>query len=93
MDRPELIDACGDIAVDVMRAINYYTYENRDNNLETLYVCGGGEGIPQLLKAIQETVPLNLVSLRTLSEGIVKDSLAMAACPSAIGMCWNGEDD
>lgn len=93
MDRPELTDACGDIAVDVMRAINYYTYENRDNNLETLYVCGGGEEIPQLLNAIRETVPLNLVSLRTLSEGIVKDPRAMAACPSAIGMCWNGEDD
>ena len=30
------------IAVEIMRAINYYTYENQNNTLEKLYVYGGG---------------------------------------------------
>ena len=48
------------IAVEIMRAINYYTYENRDNTLETLYYYGGGSAVTPLIETIRSTVDLDV---------------------------------
>jgi type IV pilus assembly protein PilM len=88
MDSESIRDACGDIAVDVMRAMNYYTYEKRDNTLENIYVCGGGAMIPQLIEELRDSVPLNIVQLSDLaSEDVDQDALTNG--PAAIGICWN----
>ena len=90
MDSESIRDICGDIAVDVMRAMNYYTYEKRDNTLENIYVCGGGAWIPQLIEELSENVPLQIVPLSTLTtEDVEPDALIDG--PAAIGICWNGE--
>lgn len=44
------------IAVEIMRAINYYTYENQNNTLEKLYVYGGGSHLKQLVASIADSV-------------------------------------
>lgn len=43
------------IAVEIMRAINYYTYENQNNTLEKLYVYGGGSHIRSLVASIADS--------------------------------------
>lgn len=48
------------IAIEIKRAINYYTYENRDNTLDTLYYFGGGYHYPMLIDAIKEAVELDV---------------------------------
>lgn len=91
MDTEAIRDVCGQIAVDVMRAVNYYTYEKRDNTLETIYVCGGGALIPQLLDELRDSVPLNITLLADLAGDMV-DADALTNGPASIGICWSGEE-
>jgi len=63
MEDEQVASHYSDVAVEVMRAINYYTYENPDNQLETLYYCGGGSNIPRYVEELEETVPLTLKPL------------------------------
>ncbi len=91
MDTEGLRDVCSDIAVEVMRAVNYYTYEKRDNTLETIYVCGGGSMIPQLLDELRDSVPLQIVPLSDLA-GEELDDDALINGPASIGICWNGQE-
>ncbi len=48
------------IAIEIKRAINYYTYENRDNTLDTLYYFGGGYHYELLIDAIKDAVDLEV---------------------------------
>ena len=48
------------LAVEIMKAINFYHYNNRDRELQELYLCGGGCAIPQLKSAIGELTRLNI---------------------------------
>ncbi len=73
------------IATEVMRAINYYTYENRDNTLERLYYCGGGSRIEPLIHALKETVPLPIEPLSSLSEKLNLND-ALIDGPAAVGI-------
>lgn len=92
-DNVQSLEACQDlygrIAIDVMRAINYYTFENRDNNLETMYYCGGGAGIGPLVEEIRSTVQLELVPLSIITGGVGGSEQALMDGPAAIGLCWN----
>ena len=88
MDTEIMRDVCSDIAVDVMRAVNYYSYEKRDNTLESIYVCGGGAMIPQLLEELRDNVPLEIVPLAELAdENVDEDTLTNG--PASAGICWN----
>lgn len=82
-------DACkavySNIAVEVTRAINYYTYENRDNTLEDLYFCGGGAWIEPLIAELTSNVPLKLVPLARLSNEY-EDDTALTDGPAAVGI-------
>ncbi|MBR3346059.1 MAG: hypothetical protein IKG37_03170, partial [Solobacterium sp.] len=73
-----------------MRAVNYYSYEKRDNTLESIYVCGGGAMIPQLLNELRDNVPLQIIPLAEFAdEDIDEDTLTSG--PGAAGICWNGD--
>ncbi len=82
-------DLYGRIAIDVMRAINYYTFENRDNNLETMYYCGGGSYIQPLVEEIRGTIQLELVPMSELAAGETGSAEALMNGPAAVGICWN----
>lgn len=53
-----------DIAVQIMRALNFYSFSNPQNNVDTLFVCGGGSRFQRLLDDISENarLPLKQVS-------------------------------
>jgi type IV pilus assembly protein PilM len=88
MDSDAVRDICGNIAVDVMRAINYYTYEKRENTLEAIYTCGGGALTSQLIAELKEAVPLDVVPLASLCKK-EEDKEAITDGPAAVGICWN----
>jgi type IV pilus assembly protein PilM len=90
MNSDSVREACGDIAINVMRAMNYYNYEKRDNTLENIYVCGGGAMIPQLIEELRESVALNVVPLTDLATDSL-DGDSLISGPAAIGICWNQE--
>lgn len=57
------------IAVEIRKAINFYSFNNRASTLQDAYFCGGGAYIPALLDAITGTVDLSLKGIRSLLPG------------------------
>ena len=48
------------IAVELMRAINFYEFSNQGSNLNDLWVCGGGAVNVPLLRSIYETLEIQM---------------------------------
>lgn len=61
------------MAVEVLKAVNFYNYNNRGRTLRDIYLCGGGAGIEPMLRAFRESTDLALHSADEL--------LAPACCP------------
>jgi type IV pilus assembly protein PilM len=74
------------IAIEIMRAINYYWFDKPNSNLTDAYYCGGGAKIGLLLEAISATIGLQLHSIEVLMPdgGAEKEQLLL--CPSAVGI-------
>ncbi|MCF0146113.1 MAG: pilus assembly protein PilM [Eubacterium sp.] len=56
-------DYYGQIAVQIMRVLNFYNFNNPHGGLDMLYFCGGGSMIPELMAEIQEMTGLEQKSL------------------------------
>ena len=54
------------IAVQVMRVLNFYSFNNADNTIDTLYYCGGGARYKALISALAETVGIPVKSIGEL---------------------------
>ncbi|MDD6258198.1 MAG: pilus assembly protein PilM [Erysipelotrichaceae bacterium] len=72
------------VSVEVMRALNYYTYENQNNTLDTLYYTGGGSWIQPFIQDIADTISLEM---RPLSDFNEEDQAGLMHCPAALGIC------
>ncbi len=55
---PSLVQIYESRAVEIMRALNFYSYSNTGNTIDTLYYCGGGSNIKKLVKTLNETINL-----------------------------------
>lgn len=60
LDSEECTRVYNAIAVEVVKAINFYNFNNRDNSLGRVYVCGGGAEITQLVDAVSGTLGLEV---------------------------------
>ena len=81
------LDACKQvyqrIGTEIMRAINFYRYNNRSSGLTACYLCGGGTQNPFLVQALRENLNLELREIGTLMP-TGRDNLALF--PAAFGM-------
>lgn len=77
----------GNIAVELMRALNFYRFSNPDSRLNDLWVCGGGANIAPLRAAIEETLDLTVHAASELVDG-VEDAGAFA---QAVGITMTGD--
>ena len=71
-----------EIAVAVMRAVNFYKYNNPNSELKDLYVCGGLSNIKALIDIIKEVSQLNIYTIDTFVPE--KDQYA-SICALAMG--------
>ncbi len=55
------------IAVQVMRVLNFYSFNNADNTIDTLYYCGGGARYKALISALEDAVGLPVKSIGELA--------------------------
>lgn len=53
-------NAYGNIALELMRALNFYRFSNRDSLLSDVWLIGGGANIEPLCEAIRSTLDLNV---------------------------------
>lgn len=85
----QAMDACRsiyhNISIEIMRAINFYGFNNHESNLTDAYYCGGGALIPLFLEEIANTVNLNLHSIEELLPA-AKNSENALLCAAAAGI-------
>ncbi|MEG0779311.1 MAG: pilus assembly protein PilM [Oscillospiraceae bacterium] len=84
------LDSCQElyarIAVEILRAINFYSYNNPESNLQDIYFCGGLSRTPALIQAIRQTLTdLQLHDIRELMPPLTEDENA-ERCPTAVGV-------
>jgi len=59
-------DEYGTIIAQITRVLNFYNFNNRDNNLEELYYYGGGALVRPFLSQMSEAIPLKMASAAEL---------------------------
>ena len=73
------------IAADVRKTINFYSFSNRESNLQSLYICGGGANVPELVRTISEAVDLEVRDIHEILPEIRDEEQDPAAFAAAIG--------
>ncbi|MBQ7475627.1 MAG: pilus assembly protein PilM [Clostridia bacterium] len=68
-DKDVCVSAFGNISVELMRAINFYRFNNPESSLSDIWLCGGGVAIPSLRNSIAESLDLNLHPAEELVSG------------------------
>lgn len=68
-EREECRAAYENIAVELMRALNFYRFSNPDSALGDMWFCGGGAAITPLAETISEMLNIQLHSADELVEG------------------------
>lgn len=63
------MNAYNNIAVELLRAINFYRFSNPDSKLADVYLCGGGSAITALREQIRAQLELNVHHASELVEG------------------------
>lgn len=60
------LDQCNNLALSVMRVLNFYSYNNPNNNIDALYVCGVGIRLKPLMDEIASNIELPLRQAKEL---------------------------
>lgn len=76
------------MAIEVMRVLNFYNFNHPDNALDTLYYCGGGSLIEPLIKAIEGATEVRVASLNELLTDKYEDATKILMGPQALGITW-----
>lgn len=63
------LNTYSNIAVELMRALNFYRFSNPDSQLNDIWLCGGGSCIAPLRTAIGETLDMRLHDAAELVDG------------------------
>ena len=58
--RQECINSYNNIAVELMRALNFYRFSNQESQLSDIWLCGGGAAIGALQHAISEALDMKI---------------------------------
>lgn len=85
----ECMLAYNQIALEVMRVINFFTYNHPNNTLDTLYCCGGGAKIEPLMDTLKDRVGLEVKGLNELLVDVGDDKDALLLGAAAVGITWN----
>ena len=69
LDREECREACDNIAVELMRALNFYRFSNPNSSLTDMWLCGGGAVVKPLYEAIGSMLDMRLHTASELVPG------------------------
>ena len=82
-----LQDRYQSIAVQIMRVLNFYSFNNADNTIDTLYYCGGGARYGALISELAETVEIPVKSIGgLLSEAEEENNPEWVDSPQTVGV-------
>lgn len=93
-DHPKLLQMYESRAVEIMRALNFYSYSNTTNTIDTLYFYGGSGTIVSFIRVLQETLNIPVKTLGNLAitnEGKIRQHFNYS--PQCFGVTVNPEAD
>lgn len=73
------------IAVEIMRAINFYRFNSPDGELNEVYLCGGGARIKPLVEQIATDISMPVLLINDLLPDSAKNMDDTLVCQMAIG--------
>lgn len=88
IDSEEMLSLYNQIALDVMRVINFFVYNYPANSLEALYCCGIGTQIEPLMERLSNSIELKVKPLNELFP-MIQDKEALTLGAAAIGIVWS----
>lgn len=92
-ENAQIISGCqelyGRVAVELMRAVNFYGFNTPNSDLRDIYFCGGLTNIPALMNEISRNVDLEVHSIAELlpQGGSEEDAVI---CAAAVGSLLQG---
>ena len=84
LDSAEIAEVYREVSTDIMRAVNFYGYNNHDSNLSQGWLCGGGGRVEPLCAQLQSALSFALSPVSQLVQGAPEPKLA-GVCFAAIG--------
>jgi hypothetical protein len=81
-------------AVEIMRALNFYSYSNTSNTIDTLYYFGGSGNIRKLVQILSETLNIPVKPLDELS-GVSDEDMRVCffLSPQSYGVTLDPDDE
>lgn len=73
------------LAVEIMKAVNFYGYDSPQSNLQDLYYCGGPSQIEPLRLAILKNTGLTMHHINRLVPGVDETDDSVLCCALAAG--------
>lgn len=74
------------IALEIMRAINFYRFNSPDSDLQNIYLCGGSSKIEPLVEQIKREIPIDVHSITDILPQIKGEQDDAMLCQLAIGV-------
>lgn len=87
-NREECVNAFDNISIELMRALNFYSFNNPNSQLADIWICGGGAAIAPLKEAISRNLDMNIHNAEELIPGDVIPEEAYTLI-QAIGITQN----
>lgn len=86
LNLPECVAVYSAIAVEIMRAINFYGFNYPETNLEKAYLCGGGSKVGMLIRQIRESISPELDGIVQLMPESARNIVDPFLYPVAVGL-------
>lgn len=87
-EEQEIRERCGSVAVEILRAVNFYGYNSPESDLQDVYFGGGMAKSNVLMEAVKNTLNLNFHSVTELLPPNCAEGAEL--CFSAVGAAMEG---
>ena len=92
LSAPQCVNVYDQLAVEVMKVINFHAYNNRDSQLADVYFCGTGAAIDLMKETVTGAVQFTQHSItELLPQANGADEALMTTCAMAIGVVLETE--
>lgn len=91
LDIPACRDLYNRVAMEIMRAVNFYGFNTPDSNLRDIYLTGGLSHVEAMVEEIGRTVDLIVHPMEDLLPDGVAGQAGRQACPTVLGALLQGD--
>ena len=92
LDEPDCISIYEQLCVEITKVINFYNFSNRESDVSSIFLMGGGAAIQPLEKAIRESFDIEVAGIEALLPQEVQDVRSVRSGAMACAALLSGEE-